>query len=109
MANKKGVLVSEAQIISFNGIFGIDTVEDIKSVELNIESGTMVYLSTDGFMDQIGEQLNKKFLNSRFEKLLSEIHELPVQEQKTKLEKNFYSWKGKTKQIDDVLVIGFRV
>ncbi len=107
--DRKGIHFTEAQILSFNGIFGIDHVKDVRSIELNMEPGTMVYLTTDGYMDQIGEEKNKKFLSSRFEKLLTDISTLPAPEQKARLVQNFNDWKGSAKQIDDVLVIGFKI
>ncbi len=107
--NETGVRITEPQIISFNGIFGVDSVKNAYSTALNIEPGTMVYLSTDGYNDQIGEELNKKFLSSRFENLIEQIYKLPAHKQKQVLENRFSEWKGNTKQIDDVLVIGFRV
>ena len=97
------------QISSINGIFAIDTAEKIISFEITLKPDMMVYMSTDGYTDQIGEKLNKKFLSSRYEKLLSEIHSFSAEKQKIVLEEHFEKWKGKLKQIDDVLVIGFRI
>jgi serine phosphatase RsbU (regulator of sigma subunit) len=99
----------EAQISSISGIFGLNDTEQFHTVELSPDKGTMVYLSTDGYPDQIGGEHGKKFLTSRFENLLKDIHHLPVQEQKQKLEENFTAWKGHHKQIDDILIVGFRI
>jgi hypothetical protein len=44
-----------------------------------------------------------------FQKLVISIHEKPVKEQKKILTEAFNNWKGNVEQVDDVLVIGFRV
>ncbi|MBL7909495.1 MAG: tetratricopeptide repeat protein [Bacteroidia bacterium] len=97
------------QISSINGIFAIDKTEKITSVEIDLRDGIMVYMSTDGYVDQIGEETQKKYLTSRYEKLLGQIHTLSVEKQKYMLEETFDEWKGDSKQIDDVLIIGFKI
>ena len=42
-------------------------------------------------------------------KLLSEICDLPVCEQKTRLQKEILDWKGDLEQVDDILFIGSRI
>ncbi len=44
-----------------------------------------------------------------FKKLLLEISEKTLSEQKQVLEQRFENWKGKEKQTDDILVMGIRV
>jgi serine phosphatase RsbU (regulator of sigma subunit) len=66
-------------------------------------------MSTDGYVDQIGEITNKKFLRSRYEKLLKDINGLPIEKQNQLLEETFDEWMGDSKQIDDILIIGFRI
>ena len=45
----------------------------------------------------------------KFKKYLLSISELPAEEQKKALDKEFNSWKGNQDQIDDVCVMGVRV
>lgn len=99
----------KAQISSINGIFALNKNEKITNFEWDLKPDTMVYMSTDGYVDQIGEITNKKFLTSRYEKLLKEINGLPIEKQNQLLEENFDEWMGDSKQIDDVLVIGFKI
>lgn len=99
----------KAQISSINGIFALNKNEKITNFEWDLKPDTMVYMSTDGYVDQIGEVTNKKFLTSRYEKLLTEIKGLPIEKQNQLLEENFDEWMGDSKQIDDVLVIGFKI
>ncbi|MBL0049769.1 MAG: tetratricopeptide repeat protein [Bacteroidetes bacterium] len=74
-----------------------------------IQSGMMLYLSTDGYKDQFGGEKKEKFKSIRFEKLLKEIYRLPMEEQQEILHENFKSWKGDLQQLDDILIVGMRL
>lgn len=77
--------------------------------ELTIEKGDTIYLFTDGYADQFGGPKLRKFLYTAFRDLLISIHQKPMEEQKEILDKSFMDWKGNFVQIDDVLVIGFKI
>jgi serine phosphatase RsbU (regulator of sigma subunit) len=109
IVDKKETNEIKSQISSINGIFAMNKNEKITTFEWTLKPNTMVYMSTDGFVDQIGEVTKKKYLSSRYEKLLHEINELPVEKQNQILEETFEEWKGDSKQIDDVLIIGFKI
>lgn len=72
------------------------------------QEGLRLYFFTDGFCDQSGGADNKRFTSHQFEILLAEIQHITMNDQKEKLEQAFESWKGDTKQRDDVLVIGIK-
>ncbi len=77
---------------------------------LDVKTGDMIYLFSDGFSDQLGGEKCKKFLSKNFKKLLAEISSQPVEEQKQILLNTFKQWIcEEIGQLDDVLVIGFRV
>jgi ligand-binding sensor domain-containing protein/serine phosphatase RsbU (regulator of sigma subunit) len=69
----------------------------------------MIYIFSDGYADQFGGPLGKKFKFRRFRHLLLTINGLPLIKQKAFLEENFDSWKGQLEQVDDILVIGIRL
>ncbi len=79
--------------------------------EIKIKQPTTFYLFSDGFKDQFGGQEGRKFGPVQFRKLLCEIHHLPMDEQNQILNDTFMQWiaQGNERQIDDVLIIGFRV
>ncbi|HET6991969.1 MAG TPA: SpoIIE family protein phosphatase, partial [Bacteroidia bacterium] len=77
--------------------------------KIKLEPSQTFYLTTDGFVDQFGESSNKKFLTKRFHELLESFRGVPMQEQQRKIAEAFSDWKGKLEQVDDVLVLGFRV
>ena len=68
----------------------------------------MIYLFTDGYVDQFGGPDSKKIMSRRFRELLLKYHKLPLPEQKSKLEEYLIDWKGDLEQTDDILVIGIR-
>ncbi len=76
---------------------------------ITLEEGDWIYLFTDGFADQMGGDLNKKYLSKNFKKFLLSITHLSSQEQKEAIQHEFQTWKNENDQIDDVLVFGLRV
>jgi phosphoserine phosphatase RsbU/P len=78
-------------------------------IELDVKKGDMVYLFSDGYADQFGGERNKKFRYKSFQDLLLEIHRKPLDQQKTILEKTIIDWKGNHNQVDDILVLGYKI
>lgn len=77
--------------------------------QIPLEGEMTFYLYSDGYVDQFGGPKNMKFMSKKFKELLLRICHLPMDEQKARLEGEFEKWKGSGRQIDDVLVIGFKV
>lgn len=77
--------------------------------EVDLHKGDMIYTFTDGFADQFGGPLGKKFKYKQFEELLLAIHNDPLEAQRQKLDETFSKWKGSLEQIDDVCVIGIKI
>ncbi|MGB0390044.1 MAG: SpoIIE family protein phosphatase [Salibacteraceae bacterium] len=80
-----------------------------ESEEIQLESGDHVYLFSDGYTDQMGGEFEKRFKIRPFKKLLQEISKEKPEVQKQILEEKFINWKGNSEQMDDVLVLGFKV
>ncbi|GAB4401474.1 MAG: hypothetical protein OHK0053_24270 [Microscillaceae bacterium] len=69
---------------------------------------TELYLSTDGYLDQFGGPQQKKFMRSRFLRLIAEsLYGQPRLAKQACLAQTFAHWKASRSQIDDVLVLGF--
>jgi hypothetical protein len=64
---------------------------------------------TVGYADQFGGPKGKKFKLKTLKKLLLDVANLPVEEQKSQLEVAFNNWKGEIEQLDDVCLIGIKV
>jgi len=77
--------------------------------EIDIQPGDQFYMFTDGYADQFGGPLRKKFRIGNLRELLLEIHDKNIQEQKQILYESFINWKGEQPQVDDVLVLGFKI
>jgi serine phosphatase RsbU (regulator of sigma subunit) len=76
---------------------------------IDILPGDLFYMFTDGYADQFGGPLRKKFRIGNLRELLLEIHDKNIQEQKQILYESFINWKGDQPQVDDVLVLGFKI
>jgi len=77
--------------------------------EMDIQYGDTIYLFTDGYSDQFGGINNVKFQYKTFKELLLKIHNLSMTQQRAVLDKTIEEWKGNLKQIDDILVVGFKI
>lgn len=76
---------------------------------IDVEKGDVFYVFSDGYQDQFGGPRGRKLMSKRFKQFLLEIHELPLSEQRDILDQRVEDWKGKERQTDDILVLGFRV
>jgi len=75
-----------------------------------IRDSTMFYIFTDGFPDQLGGDHERRFTSKQFKALLQTIHPLTMDAQEESLERALTAWRGSEyDQIDDILVIGFRL
>ncbi len=77
--------------------------------EAEVRPGDSVYIFTDGYADQFGGPLGKKFRYKTLKTLLLSISDKPMSEQKKILDDTIESWRGDLEQIDDVCVIGIRI
>lgn len=85
------------------------------SHEMSIAKGDTIYLFSDGYVDQLGGERRKRFMTSRFKKLLLELQDQIMHDQKQVLENRIKEWMGQTgspgrkvEQIDDILVMGIK-
>jgi serine phosphatase RsbU (regulator of sigma subunit)/Tfp pilus assembly protein PilF len=76
---------------------------------IQLEKNDILFMASDGFMDQFGGPNGKKFQKLQLMELLSNNSHLPMIEQKELLEGIYNDWKGNSMQIDDVTVIGVKV
>jgi len=75
---------------------------------VDLSTGDVAYLFSDGYMDQFGGPHDRRFMKKRFKELLLTIQSKSMEEQKEKLDKTIMEWKGGEEQLDDILIIGVR-
>lgn len=75
---------------------------------ITVEPDDMIYIFTDGYVDQFGGPEGKKFKFRRFRHLLLSIHRLPLDEQQKQLKESIDEWCGNHEQVDDILIIGIK-
>lgn len=80
-----------------------------KTHNIRTAKGDCYYIFSDGYSDQFGGENRKKFLARSFKKLLLSIHEKPMPEQREILFETLKQWMDGYEQVDDILVIGFRL
>jgi len=76
--------------------------------EIEIRKDDIVYLFSDGYVDQLGGPDRKTFKTKKFKDMLLSNCHLPMNEQKEVLNTTLEEWKGNVEQIDDILVIGIK-
>jgi len=76
--------------------------------EMDLLDDDVIFLFSDGYVDQFGGTDNKKFMYRRFRFLLLNIHLYPFNDQKSILEENIRNWMGRNVQVDDIMVLGFK-
>jgi serine phosphatase RsbU (regulator of sigma subunit) len=76
---------------------------------IQLEKGDAFYIASDGFVDQNGGEKDKKFRPQPFRKMLMEIQDLSLVEQKKKILGILKEWMGDREQRDDIVLIGVKV
>jgi len=77
---------------------------------ISLKSDQTFYIFSDGYQDQMGGPRGRKLMRRGLYQLIEENQHLPMHQQHKVLEEAFEEWKGNGyEQLDDVLLMGFRV
>ena len=78
---------------------------------MKLVSGDLLYLFSDGFIDQFGSSKNIKYGRKRFKELILSFEKETIPKQHQILESSLKNWieAGTEKQIDDVCVMGIKI
>ncbi len=107
-------LIRDSKIIEIKGDrytvgIGYETNKPLfTNHEIEIQPKDMIYMFTDGYVDQFGGAEGKKYKFRRFRHLLLSIHKYPMEIQKKYLLGSINEWKGNLEQVDDILIVGIR-
>jgi len=85
-----------------------DGVSLFTNKEMEYKKDDIIYLFSDGYVDQLGGPERKTFKTKKFKDMLLNNSHLSMNEQKEVLDTTLEEWKGNVEQIDDILVIGIK-
>ncbi|NOZ46885.1 MAG: SpoIIE family protein phosphatase [Chlorobi bacterium] len=82
--------------------------EKFQNYSIQLQNNDIIYLFSDGYKDQFGGKLNRKFSFRRFKELLISIHNEPMSMQKEILLNTLNDWQGEQEQIDDITLLSIK-
>jgi ligand-binding sensor domain-containing protein/serine phosphatase RsbU (regulator of sigma subunit) len=83
--------------------------KEFDNQEFSLSPGDKIYMFSDGYPDQFGGPLGRKFKMVRLKNMLRDIHDKPMEEQYNYIKSNFDLWKEEAEQVDDVLFMGIEL
>ena len=113
-AFRNAIIVRNNQIIELKGSrypigFYSGIEKKFNNTAFQLFENDMLYLYTDGFIDQFGGERNKKLNKINFKELLLTINTMSAIEQEAFLEYAFNNWKQDNEQTDDVLIVSVKI
>jgi len=108
------LLVRENEFVEFEGnrfpIGSYGGIEkEFKTQSIELKENDLFYFFTDGYCDQFGGELKKKFNRKRFKELLLSAQEMEMEEQESFLQYALLNWRQEEEQVDDILIMGIRI
>ena len=113
-ANNPLILIRNRELIELKadhkpvGIF-IKDLGPFTKQQIEIQKDDCIYIFSDGYQDQIGGSQGRKFLVKNLKQLFIDISPLPFEQQLKKINETFHTHKGAYSQVDDILVMGFKI
>jgi serine phosphatase RsbU (regulator of sigma subunit) len=113
-ANRPLIMIRNGKLSEFKSdkmTLGVAPLKEraFNNIEIETMPGDSFYIFSDGYSDQFGELINKKFKYRHFKRILESVSGLSMARQKEYLMNSFNEWKGNEEQIDDVLIFGFQL
>ncbi|MBN1183147.1 MAG: SpoIIE family protein phosphatase [Bacteroidales bacterium] len=109
-------IVRDDKVIEIKGdrySVGVDELNlekpEFTTHHIEMQPDDIYYIFSDGYADQFGGPEGKKYKFRRFRHLLLSIYNQPFEVQKYLLEESMIEWRGEHEQVDDIMVIGFKV
>lgn len=112
-ANNPAIIIKDDELIVLKenrmpiGIYPKE--KEFEGQTVKLKKNDMIYLFSDGYIDQLGGPNYRKFMMKNFKQTLLNISKLPLWEQQQILNTTMNEWKGESHQNDDILVVGVRV
>jgi serine phosphatase RsbU (regulator of sigma subunit) len=113
-ANNPILMVRKGEIIEYKGDrmpIGIHMGKEkpFTNHVIDCQVGDLIYLFSDGFVDQFGGDEGRKFLIKNLRELLLSISSEPMDKQKLMIENTLDNWKKNYAQVDDILLVGLKI
>ena len=86
-----------------------DNMSDFTGQEMKLAPEDLIYMFTDGYTDQFGGPLSRKFHRTQFKEILLKNHKRTLEWQKQLLLDAHIIWKDYEEQVDDVTIVGLKV
>ncbi len=93
---------------SIGGLYKNKRKKEFESHHLTVDKGDVLYLTTDGIIDQVNEN-RKRFSSTRLLSVLYNNLSNPMEKQGKILEKRLEDFRGDSEQRDDITVIGIKI
>ena len=91
------------------GIHAVKLEKGFENKQFILQSNDMLYLFSDGYVDQFGGKDGSKFKQKPFKELLINIADMPMDKQKAEIEQTMEQWQGDQSQLDDMMIMGIRI
>ncbi|MFO7828923.1 MAG: tetratricopeptide repeat protein [Bacteroidales bacterium] len=91
------------------GIHAVKVDKEFTNNQFQLQKDDMIYLFSDGYVDQFGGKDGMKLKMKPFKELLTKISGNSTESQQKKLESYMKKWQGDFSQLDDMIVMGIRV
>lgn len=116
-ANNPLIIIRKNELLSYSPTHAPAGryIKDIpfKSETIKLQKGDMLYVFSDGYIDQFGGEFGNKFMKKEFKKLLLDIAKKELSEQNKEIDSNIQNWmrqpKKKYPQLDDMLIVGIKI
>lgn len=97
------------------GIYSKKKNKSFTTKKIYLKTNDVLYMASDGYIDQFGGKSGRKFLAKNLRNLLLNIQNESMENQRTILDTTIEDWKNNIKpngkpyqQIDDILVVGVK-
>lgn len=91
------------------GAFVGEEIRSFANLEIELQTGDVIYIFSDGYSDQFGGPRGKKLKLIGFREILEQIYNMPMEQQEDELAQRLNKWMGNIEQVDDIVVMGVRI
>ncbi len=112
-ANQNLYIMRKHELLSYKGDkmpVGIHIVmKNFTLHELQLQRNDTLYFFSDGIVDIFGGPKRKRLYPKGLKSIIKLYHEEPLTRQGLLIERKLKQWQGRNSQIDDMLMIGFKI